>query len=185
MIFGYLRIEPDTPECQDLVSLLEGEGCTRVFQDTELAPVHEHPHLDKCVQRLISGDVVIVPALDRFVHSVRKAILMMDAISKREASFISLAESIHIGPGQHVDMCEALDALAALDQKVVRLRTRSGIIRARTKGTRVGRPKKMSQDDLRVAVDLIQGRKLTKKAVAEKFGVSRVTLNNHLRMAGM
>jgi len=72
-------------------------------------------------------------------------------------------------------------ALAEFEHSLIRERTIAGLQAARARGRKGGRKPCMSDSDIRKATAMLSDPDITKKEVAEHFGVSRTTLNASMR----
>jgi DNA invertase Pin-like site-specific DNA recombinase len=73
---------------------LQKFGCEQLFQENQSA-VKERPELDRMLNILRAGDLVIVWKLDRFGRSLRHLVDLMEEFKKREVAFISLNDNIN------------------------------------------------------------------------------------------
>jgi len=67
-----------------------------------------------------------------------------------------------------------------MEAAVLRERTRAGLAAARRRGTRLGRPRALSPDQVEMARTLMDNPKLSAAQVAEQLGVHRSTLYRSL-----
>lgn len=75
-------------------------------------------------------------------------------------------------------------ALAEFEHGLIRERTLAGLSTARTRGRKGGRNLRLSKADVRKAAAMLADPKITKAGVAQRFAVSRVTLNAALTREG-
>lgn len=72
-------------------------------------------------------------------------------------------------------------ALAEFEHNLIRERTLAGLAAARARGRKGGRKPALSDSDVKKAAAMLLDPLITKKEVAEHFGVSRLTLNKSLQ----
>jgi DNA invertase Pin-like site-specific DNA recombinase len=74
-------------------------------------------------------------------------------------------------------------ALAEFERDLVRERTSAGLVAARDRGHRGGRPSVVNADKLRVARGMHASGQYTAAAIARRLGVSRASVYRHLTPA--
>ena len=77
-------------------------------------------------------------------------------------------------------LARSLKDLAEFERDLIRERTIAGLQAARARGRKGGRKPAMSDTDTKKAAAMLLDPNITKKEVAEHFGVSRTTLNKSL-----
>ena len=104
----------------------------------------DRPQLQRLLDHLREGDVVVVWKLDRLSRSLKDLLHILEKIDAAGANFRSLTEAIDTsGPAGRM-MMQMLGCFAEFERAMVRERTRAGLKVAREQG-RVGgrRPKLM------------------------------------------
>ena len=71
-------------------------------------------------------------------------------------------------------------SLAQFERNLIRERTRAGLVSARARGRKGGRPPKLGPKEQREIRALLHDPEVTVSSVARRYGVSRVTLYAHL-----
>jgi len=71
-------------------------------------------------------------------------------------------------------------SLAQFERNLIRERTRAGLVSARARGRKGGRPPKLGPKELREIRALLRDPDVTVSSIAKRYGVSRVTLYAHL-----
>jgi DNA invertase Pin-like site-specific DNA recombinase len=116
-------------------------------------------------------DVLVCWRLDRLGRSLRHLILLLDELHALGVAFVSLSEGIDATTPAGRLQLHVLGAIAEFERARIAERVRAGLARARSKGTRLGRPtRKLRTDDLqRVA-------SLSVRDAARQLGVSKSVL---------
>ncbi len=128
------------------------------------------------LDQLREGDVVTVWKLDRLARSTRKLLEIVETINQAGARFQSISEpwadtTIHAGK-----MIMTIFAdIAELERDLIRERTGSGRADAQKRGVRFGRPKKMNEEQRKLAQRLLKEGKAVRE-VARTFSVHPATL---------
>lgn len=178
----------DTPGCPPAtrtptlqIDALNAAGCYRLFVDTTSGATERRPELDKLLDQLRPGDTLVVWRLDRLGRSLRHLIDQVQALSDRGIEFRSLRESIDTNsPGGRL-VFHIFGSLAEFERDLIRERTKAGLEAARARGRNGGRPRKLSDKDLKRARQLYAEQRLTVAEIGLKLGVSRTTIYRALK----
>jgi len=94
MQIGYCRVstEDQNPDLQ--LRALKKAGCKTIYTDKVSGTVRKRTYLERCLQELQAGDVLVVWKLDRLGRSLRDLIALLDDLKTRGVAFRSLTESI-------------------------------------------------------------------------------------------
>jgi len=148
--------------------------------------------IEELLDRLKSGDALIVSELSRLGRSVGQVITIVDELIKNKVRLIAIKESIDINgkPNMQVKVMVTMFSLFAdIERDLISERTKQGLNAAREKGKLLGRPKGSLSDSKLTGKDgLIKEElkyKVAKSAIARKFGVSRTTLVNYIKTRGL
>lgn len=116
-------------------------------------------------------DVLVVWRLDRLGRSLSHLVRLLDELTALGIAFVSLNESIDTSTPAGRLQLHLLAAFAQFERERIVERVRAGIARARSKGTRLGRPKAAIPVERLAAVA-----GLPVDAAAAALGISRSTL---------
>lgn len=181
MKIGYARVSTDDQNLDLQKQALRKAGCSRIIEDSGLSGAdRSRPGLHEAVSTLKKGDVLIVWKLDRLGRSLDHLITIIDTIGKQGAGFVSLTEDINTTTAGGRLVFHMMGALAEFERGLIAERTRAGMAAAKKRGKHVGRPFKLSRQQLDHARELIASGKESRYAVAELFGVDVKTLRRAL-----
>jgi DNA invertase Pin-like site-specific DNA recombinase len=93
-LIGYARVSTTDQNAQLQVDALTAAGCERVFTDKASGSLASRPQLDRMLDHLREGDVVVVWRLDRLGRSLKNLIALVEDLAERGVGFRSLSESI-------------------------------------------------------------------------------------------
>jgi DNA invertase Pin-like site-specific DNA recombinase len=132
--------------------------------------------LAKLLNRLGSGDMLVVTRLDRLARATRDLLNILDAIGKAGAKFRSIHDAWADTSTPHGElMVTILGGLATFERHLIKSRTDYGRKRAKARGARFGRPHKLDQHQRQEALQrLAKGETLVD--VARTFGVDPTTI---------
>jgi DNA invertase Pin-like site-specific DNA recombinase len=147
---------------------IEGE-----YVDARVSGAKERrPQLDAllavCRKRRV--DAVIVYRYDRFARSLRQLVNALEEFRSLGIEFISLHEGVDTSTPNGRLIFGIFASIAEFERELIRDRVKSGIAAARSKGTRLGRPR-VNVDAARIASLRTQGRSV--REIAEELGYSR------------
>ena len=85
-------------------------------------------------------DVVLVWRLDRWGRSLADLVVTLKELAELGVGFVSLTEALDLTTPTGRAMAGLLSVFAEFEHEILRERIRAGIVEARRKGTRLGRP---------------------------------------------
>ena len=94
MILGYARVSTGDQNLDGQRDALRAAGAGRLFADTVTGIARHRPELDRLLDQLRAGDVVVVTKYDRLARSLKDLLEIVEAIEGKGAGFCSLAEDI-------------------------------------------------------------------------------------------
>ena len=180
MKIGYARVSTGHQDTALQIDALEKVGCERIFQETASGAQRDRPQLKEALTYLREGDVLVVWKLDRLARSLRQLIETVEDLSDRGVGFISITENVDTTSSGGKLVFHLFGALAEFERDMIRERTKAGLAVAKANGRVSGRPRGMSEADVKAAKALRSEGSLTAAEIAAKFGVSRPTLYRYL-----
>lgn len=177
---GYARVSTvdQNPDLQ--VDELAGAGCHQVFVEHASGVRTDRPELAEVLDRLRSGDTLVVWRLDRLARSLRELIDIVTALEGRGVGLRSLCEQLDTtSPGGKL-VFHLFGALAEFERDLIRERTQAGLAAARTRGRKGGRPTVMIPRKIARAHECYEQGDLTVAEIAKTLGVSRASMDRHL-----
>ncbi|MEA9424931.1 MULTISPECIES: recombinase family protein [Aeromonas] len=184
MIVGYARVSTQDQSLELQLDALRVAGCEQIFSEKITGKSRERPELTTCLKMLRKEDVLVVWKLDRLARSLKDLVELINELESRQIGFRSVTEAIDTTTAGGRLVFHIFGALAEFEHNLIRERTIAGLAAARARGRKGGRKPSMSTADTRKAAAMLKDDKITKKEVAEHFGVSRLTLNKSLAREG-
>lgn len=90
MIFGYARISTEDQLLDAQLDALTVAGADRIFSDKITGSSRSRPELDRMIEQLRDGDVVVVTKYDRLSRSLKDLLEIVETIRAQGAGFKSL-----------------------------------------------------------------------------------------------
>lgn len=140
MIIGYARVSTDDQSLDSQTDALTAAGTERLFSDKSSGSKRARPELNKMLDQLRDGDVVIVTKYDRLARSLKDLLEIVEAIRARGADFRSLAEDIDTTTPAGRLVFHVFASIAQFERERISERTREGLVSARKRGRIGGRP---------------------------------------------
>ena len=185
MKFGYARVSREDQHTEQQVVALEQAGCERIFTDHGVSGSKRHrPQLDRLLDQLREGDVVLVSKLDRLGRSLTDLIDILQQIEESGAGVLSLAEKdIDTTTPAGKLIFRIFAVVAEFERDRQRERTNEGLARAKAQGTRLGRRPQLKRDQMQSLADL-RKHGYSYQRLADTFGVSKSTVARYLSVDG-
>jgi len=179
-LFGYARVSTRDQDLAAQDAELRAAGCAKVFKEKISGAKTDRPELVKAIGRLEPGDVLVVTRLDRLARSTRDLLNVIAAISDRGAGFKSLKDAWADTTSAHGRlMLTVLGGLAEFERELIRARTGEGRKRAKERGVRFGRPRKMTPRQRQEALQRLAAGE-TQADVARTYNVDATTIGRLL-----
>jgi DNA invertase Pin-like site-specific DNA recombinase len=176
MIYGYALVSIDSQSEAVQVAILKKHGAGKVVREVAQGDRTDRAKLRRLLDQLDTGDVVMVTGLDRLARSTRDLLNTLATITGKKAAFRSLGDAWADTTTPHGRlMLTVLGGLAEFERDLIRARTGEGRERAKARGVRFGRPKKLSAHQRREALDRINAGEAVAE-VARTFGIDRATV---------
>jgi len=178
MKVGYARVSTDDQSIALQLDALKRAGCECIFEDEGISGLAvSRPALNRALCTLQRGDTLVTWKLDRLGRSLAHLISLISDLERRGIAFHSLSEAIDTSTAGGKLIFHVMGALAEFERALISERTKAGIAAARGRGTVVGRPPKLSADDVRAAYALFASGQNPLNELADRYEVSTMTLS--------
>jgi DNA invertase Pin-like site-specific DNA recombinase len=177
---GYARVSTREQDLAAQDAELRAAGCVKTFKEKVSGAKTDRPELAKVIRRLEPDDVLVVTRLDRLARSTRDLLNVIAAIADRGAGFKSLKDAWADTTSAHGRlMLTVLGGLAEFERELIRARTGEGRKRAKERGVRFGRPRKMTPHQRKEAMQRLAAGE-THADVARTYNVDATTIGRLL-----
>ena len=183
----YIRVStsdqhPEMQE-QELVEYVQCHDWTlyRIYRDDGVTGAREdRPGLNALRSDVKRGRVnlVAVWSLDRMARSVRQLVELAEEFNSHGVDFVSLKQSIDtVSPAGRLTY-HVLSAVAEFERELLRERVKSGLVQARRKGKRLGRPalRRFDADEIE-EVRKLRRRGASVRSLAIRFGTTQYIIS--------
>lgn len=184
MIIAYARVSKgDEQTTAPQLLALKAAGAERVFEEAASGGRWDRPELQRMLDQLRPGDVVLVWKLDRLSRSLKDLIHILERIEQSGAGFRSITEAIDTTSAAGRMMMQMVGAFAEFERAMIRERTNAGLVAARAEGRVGGRRPKLTPDQRAdIAKNVLTGRN-TSAHMARLYKVSEPTVSRIVAMA--
>lgn len=182
MIIGYARVSTQDQNLDRQIDALTKYGAEQIFTEKITGTILNRPELEKMQLMLRKGDVVVIESLSRLGRSSKDLLSLIENFKAKEVTLISLKENIDISSPAGQLMFTVLSALAQFERDLTVQRTKDGLMAARARGRRGGRPK-VDARKIEKAVKLYQAKTHSVREIIEITGVSQGTLYKAINAA--
>ncbi|TLP43449.1 recombinase family protein [Cohaesibacter sp. CAU 1516] len=184
-LMGYARVSTPEQKLDLQIDCLNSAGCIRIFKDHGISGAKaKRPGLDDMLAALKRDDMVVVYKLDRLGRSVLHLSDLLVRFQREGIHFSSLSEGINTATPAGQLTFHLFSAVAEFQRQIIAENTAAGLHAARRRGTRLGRPRRLSEKQAIDAAHTITKTGRRREDVAKRLGVSRMTLDRAIRRVG-
>jgi len=176
MIYGYARISTLGQTLDTQLAQLKTAGIDRLVSE-KVSGVKQRRELEKLLDRLEPGDVLVVTKLDRLARSTLDLLQIVARIGQQGAGFRSLGDSWADTTTPHGRlMMTILAGIAEFERELILQRTGEGRARAKAEGVQFGRKPKLTPHQRREVLRRL-GEGEAMRQIAKTFNVDHTTIS--------
>ena len=182
MLIGYARVSTleQNPALQ--FDALKQAGCAHVFTDRKSGAavvLSGRKGLQRAVRKCRAGDILVVWKLDRLGRSLMDLVGLVENLNAQ-----GIGLRVLTGQGAAIDTSKPegrmifgiFAALAEFERELIRERTKAGMAAAKRRGAILGRPVKLSDQQIAQAQKWLAAGRKKPEQIAEHYGVHVTTL---------
>ena len=181
MLIGYARISTDDQNLNLQQDSLKQAGCETIFEDTLSGAIIHRPGLVDALKFLRSGDTLVIWRLDRLSRTLKDLIETINLLESRKIGLKSLQESIDTSSSSGKLIFHIFASLAEFERNLIRDRTKAGLDAARARGKLGGRPKSLTNDKQKLAIQLYNDKQHSIQQICDIMGITKPTLYRYIR----
>ncbi len=175
MLVGYARVSTKEQNYEMQIQALRNAGCEKIFSEKESGNSDDRREFKKTLTFLREGDTLIVWKLYRLGRSVSQSSRVLETLKEKKVSVVSLIENIDTRTIFGEWLFYFASIFAEMERNSIIERTKAGIKFAREQGVRIGRPPKMTEDNMEIIRELLKAGWTVKK-IAEKLSISQSSI---------
>ena len=180
--FVYVRVSTTGQTTENQIQEIEAAGFQveprRIVTETVSGStaITQRRGFSKLMDRLESGDVLIVTKLDRLGRDAIDVSTTVRALSEMGVKVYCLAlGGADLTSSSGTMTMQVLNAVAQFELDLLIERTQAGLKRAKSEGKTLGRPSTLSEEQKQGVRDDL-AKEMSVSAIARKFGTSRQTI---------
>lgn len=179
---GYVRVS-DREQTEDLqIDALKLVGCDVIYGDHGVSgAIRTRKGLEDLLTSLKPGDTLCVWKLDRLGRSTIHLLQMLDDLRKRGIDFQAITQGIDTTTAVGRMLYGQLAVFAEFEREQISERTKAGMRAAKARGKHIGRPRKLTGEQVTEASKHLETGERTISAMAKSYSVSNATLSRALR----
>jgi DNA invertase Pin-like site-specific DNA recombinase len=177
MHIGYARVSSTQQNLDRQLGALRAQGCDKIFAEKASGKsMKGRPQLEKAIDALGTGDVLVLAEWDRATRSMMDGITIMQRVHARGAA-VKVLDKPHldlttpIGRG----FLAFLSALAEDERERIHKRASEGRRAARARGVHMGRKPKLTAHQRQVARERM-GKGESARSIALEWSVAHSTV---------
>jgi DNA invertase Pin-like site-specific DNA recombinase len=183
MKIGYARVSTDDQNLDLQMDALNKAGCERIFTAHGVSGATiEREGLSQAIAAIGRGDVLVVWKLDRLGRSLSFLIELIEKMKNDGAGFESVSDGIDTTTAGGKLVFHIMGALAEFERSLISERSKAGMQAARRRGKHIGRPHKLSREQISHAAQMVQEGRETVSGMAGLLNVDRTTLYRALSL---
>jgi DNA invertase Pin-like site-specific DNA recombinase len=168
------------------IEALKNAGCEDrfLYQEKASGGRWERPELQRLLEQLRKGDVVVVWKLDRLSRSLKDLLCLIEKFDQLGVGFRSLTESIDTTTPAGRMLMQIVGSFAEFERAMLKERTKAGLKTARSEGRIGGRKQKLNPHQQQQIQKLVQSGEKTAADAARMFDVHPATISrilNHIK----
>jgi DNA invertase Pin-like site-specific DNA recombinase len=149
MLIGYARVSTDDQHLDNQRSALRAAGCQRIYEEKISGAKRARPELNKLLDHMREGDVLVATRLDRLARATRDLLELAEILNRAGVGLRSLGEPWADTTSPSGKMVLTVFAgIAEFERSLIAERTTAGRLAAKSKGIRFGRPPKLSAEQI-------------------------------------
>ncbi len=179
---GYMRVST-REQCLDRQIDMLTSVCDEIHIERVSAVSPKRPVYQRVMRTLRAGDTLVILDLDRAYRSTVDAITEMEKLKARGAFLHIVNLRLDTSTPGGLLVYTVVAACAAFERQMISQRTKEGLAAARERGKTLGRPRKLSIQQLDEAQRRLAKPNQTLATIAADYDVAPWTLKRSLRRA--
>lgn len=184
MKIGYARVSTEGQNLNRQIDQLIQAGVDprNIYPDKITGTKRDRPELNRMLESLLPGDIVIISDLTRISRSTKDLLDIVEKICQKGASIKSIKDTWLDTSSENpynTFLLTVMSALSQLERDLISQRTCEGLASAKARGRSGGRPSK--QNEHREMVMLLYNGGMKIADIVRQTGLSRSTVNRIVR----
>jgi DNA invertase Pin-like site-specific DNA recombinase len=181
MKIGYARVSTADQNPQMQITALKKAGCTQIITEKASGGNNKRPQLKKLLESLQKGDTLTIWKLSRLARSLSHVIEIVKTLETKGANLEVLSQKIDTRTPEGKLFFHMTAAFDEFQRELIVENTHIGLIEARERGRKGGRPLTLSENKKRTVEALIRDKSNFPfiRDVIKAAGISKATFYRH------
>lgn len=180
MIFGYCRVSTEEQVLDRQLESLKKYNCDEIFMEKITGTKANRPELNKLKEKVREEDIVVIESLSRLGRSTKNLLELVEYFKGKKVKLISTKENIDTESATGQLLLTVLSAISQFERDLTVERTKEGLIAARARGRKGGRPKS-DEKALKKAIKLYQSKEYSIREIVSMTGISQSTIYRNIK----
>ncbi|MEB7388757.1 recombinase family protein [Aerococcus viridans] len=183
MIYGYARVSTRKQDLKIQIDTLKAHHCEKIYQETISGRSTDRPAFKKLMKDIQKGGTLVITKLDRLARSTQEALKVIKYLFENQITIdiLNMGKIENTPTGRLI--FTIFSAFADFERDLIVERTQEGKEIAKQRpGFKEGRPRKFSQQQIELAMKLLETHSYTE--VEKMTGISKSTLTRYKRKRG-
>ena len=177
---GYLRTSKEEQNTDRQLHALQ-YLCDQLFIEKISAVAAHRPVYEKLMKQLKAGDTLVVLDLDRAYRDANDALSQLKSMQQRGIQLQIVTMQIDPATPHGKLIYTIISGVAEYERFYISKRTKEGLAAAKAKGIRLGRPTKLTDQQITRAKQRLQAGDILIRDIAEEYGVSPWTITRSIK----
>ncbi|MBK5077730.1 recombinase family protein [Lactococcus lactis] len=183
MIIGYARVSTEEQSLDLQIDALQQKNIDEIFCEKKSGKSKDRPELELMPANIRKGDTVVVYKLDRISRSTTHLIHLVENFEQKGVDFISLQDNVDTSTAMGKFFFRVMASLAELERDILVERTNAGLVAARARGRKGGRPF-TPKETINLALKMYRSKEYSISQILNVTGISKTTLYRYIRKGG-
>lgn len=181
MKIGYARVSTEEQSLNRQIDMLNEVGCEKIFEEKISGIKRERQEVIKMLEQLRKDDLIIVADLTRLSRSVKELFQLVEQIEAKGANIKSLKESwMDTSTPQGKLMFTIFAGISQFERDLISQRTIEGLVAARARGKKGGRPPK-DEKDIKLAKKMYEEKTYSISEITKATGIGKTALYKYFK----
>lgn len=177
--YGYARVSTNQQDLIRQLDMLKEYNCDEILTEKMSGTKSERPELIRLKDKVRPGDTLVIESFSRLGRSTKDLIELVEYFENKGVKLISIKEQFDTYTPQGKLMLTVFQAFSQFERDLIAQRTKEGLISARARGRKGGRPK-VKDKNIEKAIKLYNSKEYSISEIVEMSGVSQATLYRYL-----
>jgi DNA invertase Pin-like site-specific DNA recombinase len=176
---GYARVSSHGQNLEVQLDKLKTMGCEKTYEEKESATSSKRPQLKACLDYVREGDTLVVTKLDRLARSTLDLCHIAKTLETKKVDLEVIDQNIETNTSTGRLLFNVLGAIAQFETEIRAERQSEGIRKAKSKGTRFGRTKTVTDQQIQeMNQQRKQGARI--KELMKTYNLSKASIYRYL-----